>query len=329
MDNGGAVAHALPTTCTHYPTAARSHRAPACSEKHPAEPHYLIWFSLYLTGCPEMTLHQLDLFREMTPAGMWCTNDPERYGQRHLPRAPALRRAYIDPNPKGRVWAMVFDIDRPGAALAWDDADMPVPNWVAENPANGHAHLGYVLAAPVSRGEASRGKPLRLLARIECAMTNALDADRAYGHRLTKNPTHPRWRTLWERGAPYELDEFREYLGDDLPLRLTRSTATGEGRNVTLFDGLRPWAYRTRLAFNAFEPWHAACVMRARALNEFSCPLPDREVLGIAKSVAKWVWVRITPEGFAAIQAARGKRSGKARAAHFTPAALNEAFHGR
>ena len=264
-----------------------------------------------------MLARQLDLFRELTPAGMWCTNDPEQYGQRHLPRVPALRRAYVDPNPAGQVWAMVFDIDRPGAAVAWDDADMPAPNWVAENPANGHAHLGYILAAPVSRSDASRGKPLRYLARIECAMTNALDADRTYSHRLTKNPGHPRWRTLWERGAPYELDELRDYLPNNLPLRIPRAEAVGEGRNVTLFDGLRYWSYRHRLAFNVYDAWHAACRQRARALNEFfRCPLPDREAMHTAKSVAKWTWVRISAEEFAAIQAARGRRSGKARAAH-------------
>ena len=269
-----------------------------------------------------MLARQLDLFRELTPAGMWCTNDPERYGQRHLPRSPALRRAYIDPNPAGQVWAMVFDIDRPGAAVAWDDADMPAPNWVAENPANGHAHLGYILAAPVSRSDASRGKPLRYLARIECAMTNALDADRTYSHRLTKNPGHPRWRTFFERGRPYELDELRDYLPDNLPLRIPRAEAVGEGRNVTLFDGLRYWSYRHRLAFNVYDAWHAACRQRARALNEFAHPLPDREAMHTAKSVAKWTWVRISPEAFAAVQAARGRRSGKARAAHIDAAAI-------
>ncbi|MEE9924963.1 MULTISPECIES: replication initiation protein [Brucella] len=270
-----------------------------------------------------MTLNrQLDLFRKQTPAGMWCSNDPAQYGQRHLPRTPALERAYIDPNPRGRVWAMVFDIDRPGAALAWDDADMPTPNWVAENPANGHVHLGYVLAAPVSRSEASRGKPLRLLARIECAMTNALDADRAYSHRLTKNPGHPRWRTFWERGQPYDLDELRDYLPDNLPLRIARAEAVGEGRNVALFDGLRRWAYKNRFAYGDFDAWHAACRQYTRTLNEFAHPLPEREAMHTAKSVAKWVWVKFTPEAFAALQAARARRRAASIAAPVLYAAM-------
>lgn len=273
-----------------------------------------------------MQAHQFDLFREHTPAGMWCSDDPAMFGQRHLPRAAALRRAYIDPNPAGQVWASVYDIDRPGAATAWDDADMPCPNWISVNPKNGHAHLGYILAAPVSRGEASRGKPLRYLARIEAGLTKALDADRAYSHRLTKNPEHPRWRTFLERGRPYELDELRDYLGDHLPLRITRAEAVGEGRNVALFDGLRRWAYRNRLAYSSFESWLCACRQRARALNEFAHPLPEREAMHTAASVARWTWQHISAAGFAAVQARRGRRGGMAKAANNTATAALRQF---
>lgn len=275
-----------------------------------------------------MIATQLDLFRELTPAGMWCTDDPEAYGQRCLPREAALKRRYIDPNPKGKVWAMVFDIDRPGAVRAWEDADMPVPNWAAQNPANGHAHLGYILDAPVSRSDASRGKPLRYLARIECAMTVALDADRAYSHRLTKNPIHPHWRTFWERGKPYELNELRDYLGEKLPLRISRKDAVGEGRNVTLFDGLRHWAYRNRLAYTDRNAWDRACLLRATSLNSFAHPLPLKEVMVIATSVSKWTWAKISHAGFSQVQARRGIKSGKKRGQHINREAILAAVFG-
>ncbi|WP_204271359.1 replication initiation protein, partial [Citrobacter freundii] len=89
--------------------------------------------------------------------------------------------------------AMVFDVDRPEAATAWQDAptECPRPNWVTQNPRNGHAHLGYVLASPVSRTLKARATPQRFLARIQHGLTMALDADRAYTHRLTKTPDHP------------------------------------------------------------------------------------------------------------------------------------------
>jgi hypothetical protein len=231
-----------------------------------------------------------------------------------MPREAALKRAYVDPNCRNLLWAMVFDIDRPGAAVAWTDANMPRPNWVTQNPRNGHAHLGYALDAPVSRSEASRASPQRYLARIQHGMTVALEADRAYTHRLTKTPGHAKWRTLWERPEPYALDELRDYLGPRLPLRISRYEAVGEGRNITLFDGLRRWAYRARLDFTDRDLWDRACRAHADALNAFACPLPTREVHQVAKSVAGWTWKNIDAEAFAAIQSSRGKRSGIARA---------------
>lgn len=48
----------------------------------------------------------------------------------------------------------------------------------------------------------ARATPQRFLARIQHGLTMALDADRAYTHRLTKTPDHPTWRTFWERPDP-------------------------------------------------------------------------------------------------------------------------------
>jgi hypothetical protein len=67
---------------------------------------------------------------------------------------------------------------------------------------------GYVLASPVSRHWKARATPQRFLARIQHGLTMALDADRAYTHRLTKTPDHPTWRTFWERPDPYELGSY-------------------------------------------------------------------------------------------------------------------------
>lgn len=254
--------------------------------------------------------YQPDLFSSSLPRWISCSDDPERFGVQLLPREKATKRAYVDPNAKALVWALVFDIDRQGASTAWQDAHtpMPRPNWITQNPRNGHAHLGYALAAPVARTLKARATPQRFLARIQHAMTLALDADRAYTHRLTKTPGHPHWRTFWERGQPYDLGELRDYLGEALPLRIARLEAVGEGRNVCLFDGLRRWAYRARLSFTDRDQWERACRATAESLNSFAAPLAVREVHQVAKSVAKWTWENITPEGFSAIQAARQKR---------------------
>lgn len=156
----------------------------------------------------------------------------------------------------------------------------------------------------------ARATPQRFLARIQHGLTMALDADRAYTHRLTKTPDHPTWRTFWERPDPYELGELRDYLGDRLPLRIARLEAVGEGRNVTLFDGLRKWAYRARLGYSDWHLWERACRSHADALNAFASPLTTREAHQVAKSVAKWTWTNITPTAFSKIQAERGSQNG-------------------
>lgn len=258
-----------------------------------------------------------DGFVRRTPRSMWASDDLDTYGQRQYPRLPALRRAYIDPNTAKQVWAIVFDIDRSGSAFDWEDRNLPRPNWVAQNPENGHVHFGYILDRPVSRTSASRLKPLRYLASVQAALSREFDADPSYGHRLTKNPIHARWRTLWEREAPYDLGELREYLekrgNKKLPTTFEAEEAIGLGRNVTVFDGLRKWAYRARLKYNAFGLWEDACIRMAQSFNSFASPLSTQELRHIARSVAKWTWKHFSHAKFAEIQSYRGKTSGKKR----------------
>lgn len=247
------------------------------------------------------------------PLGMYATDDLSR-GVQRMPRDEALQRAYIAPNPRLQVWAVMFDVDRKDAALAWDDLLVAPPNWSTTNPRTGHGHLGYVLQAPVPRSDIARARPLRLLARIQAGMTARLGADRAYAGLMTQTPVHPRWRTVWWRKSPYDLEELREWLPDDLPQLARRPVdAAGLGRNVALFDSLRRWAYRQRLAYADRTAWESVCLGRAAEISTmFPVSLPAAEVRATARSVAKWTWVRITPEAFASVQAARGRRRGVA-----------------
>lgn len=257
-----------------------------------------------------------EAFAATMPQWMAATDDPT-CGIRYYPRDRAIEHANLAPNPKGLITSLAFDIDRPDAGAAWLDADLPQPNWITQNEANGHAHLGYALAAPVPRSLCARLRPQRYLARIQHAMTVAMRADRAYPHFLTKTPGHPRWRTIWGRRAPYGLDELRQYLPEDLtiarPIELRE--AVGEGRNVTLFDSLRHWAYRTRQRYDNPEDWQAACLTVAEGLNVFPAPLPMGEIRSTAKSVARWTWRNVSEERFSEIQAARGLKGGLAAAA--------------
>ena len=151
-------------------------------------------------------------------------------------RQDALKYAHIAPNSRHLCWCLLFDIDRPAALFAAEDAGLPPPTWIAENPRNGHAHIAYLLTYPVPRSDAARLKPLRLLARIEHGIRAALAADAGYAAFLTKTPFHARWWTHEGPAEGYDFDYLREFLPQNLPLPKKKKELAGLGRNVRLFD---------------------------------------------------------------------------------------------
>ena len=262
---------------------------------------------------PQLYTYTPQLFAASLPRRVACCDDFAA-GVRYMPRAEALKRAYSAPNPRRQVWCLLFDIDRPCAVFAAEVANMPRPSWIAENPKNGHAHLGYHLVAPVPRSDCARLRPLRALARIQHGMAQALGADPSYAGFLTKTPWHDRWTTYELRRDPYDFEELREWLPDRLPLPVRKQETVGLGRNVRLFDDLRQWAYRARLRFDDFQQWADAVLAHAIALNTFSAPLPFSEIKATARSVTKWTWQHITPARFYEIQRRRASRPRRQRA---------------
>ncbi len=70
-----------------------------------------------------------------------------------------------------------------------------------------------------------------------------------------------------------------------------------------MFNLTRQWAYRARLRYTDFAEWSETVYAFASMKNasviadEFSRgPMSEGEVAQIAKSIASWVWTRITPE---------------------------------
>jgi hypothetical protein len=159
---------------------------------------------------------------------------------------------------------------------------------------------------------------------VEAAFRAKLDADQGFSGLITKNPTHPLWRLLRGPRIDYELWELAEYV--DLPRHLPKRKPEqiGLGRNVTLFDWLRHYAYRQVRHYKTdvrnFVVWQAHLNTKALERNgDFLHPLDSREVWYIVKSVAKWTWQRFDIEAsdarFSQLQAARGRASGEARRA--------------
>ena len=260
----------------------------------------------------------------------YCTDDPTT-GVRIRPQATALQRSHIQVNTPALRWRLVFDIDRPGAIFAAQDANVAAPNWFGENPRNGHAHAGYELEIPIVTSEAGRAAPVRYAAAVEYAYRRALGADVGYSGLICKNPLHERWRTHVHRTEPYDLGELADWV--DLPTKLTpkRAEETNLGRNNTLFDNMRAWAYRNVRSFERRAEWALECHAKAGELNTFDTPLHFSEVLHVARSVEKWAWTKFDvaasdkrfselqahrgKQNSAEIQAEKGRASGKARAA--------------
>lgn len=247
------------------------------------------------------------------PRRPYCAH--EKHFAHIRPKVVALGERYIQLNPPAHQAWLLLDIDRRGAASAWEDACLPAPTYIAINRDNGHAHIGYAISSPVCTTDAARVAPIRYLAAIEHAYIAKAGADFAYSGPLAKNPLHPSWH-LWEpANAPiYELGYLAEFV--DLPTRLS-SRPAGLGRNCELFDGLRAWAYSAVREFwrpGGQQPWYEAVRRQAESLNRFTLPLSSSEVAGIARSVARYVWRRFSPEKFREAQAARGRRGAEATA---------------
>ena len=265
-------------------------------------------------------------FYAKLPRKPYCSDDLG-YGVIIRPKKTAIQMPYIQHNQPSLVTSLVFDIDRPDAFFAWSDANLPKPNWIAKNKQNCHAHVGYMLSAPVCTSHRAKQNILEYLAKIEQAYTFALGADRGYSGLITKNPCHSAWETHISNVQPYELG----YLADFVELQELKTDlqeVSGLGRNCMMFDTVRFWAYkaiREHLSVG-FDRWYAEVLEQAKNVNgAFLQPLPYSEVKATAKSVARWVWRNhaAAHAKFIERQAAKGRKGdsshgGKARSAQYS-----------
>lgn len=232
----------------------------------------------------------------------------------------ALRYRYIQFNHL-IVNYLVFDVDRPGAALAHEDANVAAPNLIVINKENQHAHLIYKLEKGVSKFPDSSLKALRYLAAIETAYTLKLQADFGYAGLITKNPLNPFWTTWNIHNNLYSLAELADYVELEKVRTCTKQEVEiGVGRNVYIFDSGRYWAYGAVRNFRkdkTYQDFLKAVLSHLQGLNGlFAAPLPLNEVVSTAKSIAKWTWThdREAYNKFISTQSHRGKLSGQSRA---------------
>ena len=256
----------------------------------------------------------LQLFREKLPHKPYCTND-FTYGVRILPKDIAILARFIQQNqPHAQHW-LAFDVDRTGAAIDWSDRNCPAPNITVKNPRNGHAHLLYALTLPVRTAPDASASALKYAAVIERALCEKLGADVNYSGLICKNPFHQEWQVVEWRRELYTLDELADYLDLSASARRSVDKHYGLGRNCHLFEMTRKWAYRAiRQGWPVFSQWLDAVIQRVEMYNaSLPVPLSAAECRAIGRSIAKYTHRKFSPEGFSAVQAARGRKGGIAK----------------
>jgi hypothetical protein len=251
-------------------------------------------------------------FLRALPARPYCTNQLG-YRLSIRDKEKAAEFAMIQHNSP-LVWGlMVFDIDGDDAYTRAEDRGCPPPTFIALNRDNGHGHAAYLLEAPVSAYAKSSIKAMRYFEDVERGYINRLGADRSYPGFLCKNPLSPRWETDWQSVIPYRLDTLNDYLEKSDKRRIRNAEPLGVGRNITMFDAVRKFAYKHCLEFKKngqdLGDFFSLLQEVADATNRTFIPhLSYTEVKGITRSVAKWVWNRFSVERFSQIQRLRACR---------------------
>ena len=264
----------------------------------------------------------LQYFEENLPHRPYHTDDLA-FGLRISGKGRALLARYIQQNqPHAQFW-LVFDVDREGAAIDWSDRNAPAPNITVKNPVNGHAHLLYALNIAVRTAPDASVKALKYAAAVERSLCEKLCADVNYSGLICKNPFHLEWLVMEWREEAYTLDELADYLSASA--RRSIDKHYGMGRNCHLFEMTRKWAYRAiRQGWPAFSQWLDAVIQRVEMYNaSLPVPLSPAECRAIGKSIAKYTYRKFSPEGFSAVQAARGRKGGNANSSE------NQAIKGQ
>jgi hypothetical protein len=241
------------------------------------------------------TSTQLDLFAENLPNKPYCTDDKSWLQIRK--KATAIKKKYIQHNQPQMVHWLVYDCDYAGALEHVGDNQLPAPNLIATNPENGNSHLFYRLADAVCKSDLARRKPLSLLAKIDFVLTEKLEADKGYQGFISKNLLHPHWIVQEVHQQPWNLGDFLEWI--DIPTRLPKRAQTqGLGRNCTMFEKARFWAYSKVLSYrltSTRSKFYEAVLGYCETINQgFPSPLNHSEVRSTAKSVALWTWRNYT-----------------------------------
>lgn len=246
---------------------------------------------------------QLEIFYDLLPEKVRV--QPEKDAPQ-LIRSKSHAHKYSRLNPHhGNIHYLVVDVDEPLHQLSTYDAHLPEANIYCMDREKGTGHLYWRLNSPVYAWANQRhSKAYRYLDAIHYAFTDRIHGgDKAFTRQISKNPLNDEWEIYQGTDKAYELHELAEFIPNLSKLRPKRDRMIeledGAGRNTTLFNELRLWAYpNVEMARSVdYAVWENQVLTRALSINaNFPQPLGLSEVRSTAKSVAKYVFKKYTPQ---------------------------------
>ena len=245
-----------------------------------------------------------ELYKRL-PRQMLVSNDL-KYGLQAEAKTTGVRRRYIQFNHSNVTKLMVFDVDNPVSLYDWKYLDVPRPNILVINPKNNHAHFIYLLNEEnfVCRTENGKLKNILIYESIYSQLCRLLNADHRFVQKIMKNPFYNGWNTQVLHEDTYTFEDFAKYVDIKALKNFSGGQAyrtdeswsrESEGRNCTVFERTRFYAYAVLRSFNNgatnedCRNFYNAVKTYAQNINKtFDDVLSEREIAATVKSIANW-----------------------------------------
>lgn len=264
----------------------------------------------------------LEQYKSKLPPKPYHTND-YYFGKKIGALDTALKSNHIQPNSLTHKYFIILDLDSDMSVLDWADKGLPAPHLIVRNLDNGRSHMTYILKTSVKNDVTGLQKPIKYFSDVEHGLAVRIGADMNYNGLLTKNPFKASaYKVLSYESIPYDLDYLNEFVDKDFVKKQRDEKKKkkiedgfASGRNCTLFENLRLWAYanwhrchQTELRSNILE--------QAMLFNTFECPLGTREIETIANSVYRFITRHFSTERLNELKSDRAKQSRKKSSAN-------------
>jgi hypothetical protein len=261
----------------------------------------------------EISMETLDL---MTPEqfvvlhkGAYLNAGDTKGASSKLPKSEALKRQFVQTNPKNSQNLIVIDVDDEEAEL-WikgliEANKIPEPSYITYNPFRGTAQLGFFITEGVGT---SRGKDF--FKDVRSGLNDILGGDPAYNNSKARNPLHQGQATQWGTSKLYTLKELRGFIKTKPRRREIKNPLPEVGRHNILFNRLASFSY-TEWRKPNFE---TRIMLEAQRINaEFELPLPTSSLVTTVRSIEGFIRRHFSEKTFRKIQSARGKKSAAKR----------------